>query len=180
MSAEYSADHIVPFPVRLPVGVPAIEAAAGGHTAGMTPPPADPPAPTPRYGREPMPTATGRLAAIGLGALVVLAALAVAMLGYQRFVGVDVQGEAATFKLLDDRTTTITISVTRKDPAVPAVCIVRARSRDGAEIGRREVFVGPSEAKTVQVTTTVTSYQRPAVADIYGCGIDVPDYLLTS
>ena len=38
--------------------------------------------------------------------------------------------------------------------------------------------MGPSEAKTVQVTTTVKSYRRPVVGDIYGCGIDVPEYLL--
>jgi hypothetical protein len=71
----------------------------------------------------------------------------------------------------------ITISVTRKDPATPEVCIVRARSRDGAETGRREILVGASQAKTVQVTTTVKSYKRPFVGDIYGCGVDVPGYL---
>ena len=90
----------------------------------------------------------------------------------------DVEGETATFTVLDDQTVEITISVTRKDPSRPAVCIVRARSYDGAETGRREVLVGPSEAKTVQVTTTVKSYRRPVVGDIYGCGIDVPEYLL--
>ncbi len=68
--------------------------------------------------------------------------------------------------------------MTRKDPSRPVVCIVRARSYDGAETGRREVLVGPSEAKTVQVTTTVKSYRRPVVGDIYGCGTDVPEYLL--
>ena len=32
------------------------------------------------------------------------------------------------------------------DPSVPAVCIVRARSIDGDETGRREVLVPPSTA----------------------------------
>jgi hypothetical protein len=29
----------------------------------------------------------------------------------------------------------------------------------------------------VQVTTTVKSFQPPALADIYGCGTNVPGYL---
>ena len=78
----------------------------------------------------------------------------------------------------DEQTVEITISVTRKDPSRPVVCIVRARSYDGAETGRREILVGPSEAKTVQVTTTVKSFRPPVVGDIYGCGTDVPGYLV--
>jgi hypothetical protein len=124
-----------------------------------------------------MPADTRRRVAIVLGSLVVLAALALAALAYQRYVAVDVEGESEAFEVLDDRTVSITISVTRKDPSRPVVCIVRARTRDGAETGRREILVGPSEAKTVQVTTTVESYRPPVVGDIYGCGIDVPGYL---
>ena len=133
--------------------------------------------PPSRYGPAPMPADTRRRVAIVLGSLVVLAALALAALAYQRYVAVDVEGESEAFEVLDDRTVSITISVTRKDPSRPVVCIVRARTRDGAETGRREILVGPSEAKTVQVTTTVESYRPPVVGDIYGCGIDVPGYL---
>jgi hypothetical protein len=56
-------------------------------------------------------------------------------------------------------------------------CIVRVRSKDGSETGRREVLVPPSDQATVQVTTTVKSFQRPVMADIYGCGTNVPGYL---
>jgi len=56
-------------------------------------------------------------------------------------------------------------------------CIVRVRAKDGSETGRREVLVPPSAQATVQVTTTVKSSQPPAMADIYGCGTDVPGYL---
>ena len=86
----------------------------------------------------------------------------------------------AAYQVVDDSTVSVTISVTRKDPSRPASCIVRARSRDGAETGRREVLIPPSESKTVQVTTTVASYKRPFVGDIYGCGMNVPDYLVGS
>ena len=84
----------------------------------------------------------------------------------------------AAYQLVDNETVTVTISVTRKNPSRPVVCIVRARSIDGAETGRREVLVPPSRLKTVQVTTTVKATRQPVVGDIYGCGTDVPAYLV--
>jgi hypothetical protein len=39
------------------------------------------------------------------------------------------------------------------------------------------VLVPPSDQATVQVTTTVKSSKPPVMADVYGCGIDVPGYL---
>ncbi|MDT5102612.1 MAG: hypothetical protein QOI25_125, partial [Mycobacterium sp.] len=69
-------------------------------------------------------------------------------------------------------------SVTRKDPSRPVVCIVRARSINGGETGRREVLVPPSSQATVQVTAIVKTSQRPVVGDVYGCGTDVPSYLV--
>jgi hypothetical protein len=112
-----------------------------------------------------------------LGALTVLAGLSLAVVAYLRFESKDVEGEAASYELLDDRTVAVTITVTRKDPAVPVVCIVRARSRDAVETGRREILVGPSEERTVQVTANVTAYDRPLGGDLYGCGTEVPAYL---
>ena len=138
------------------------------ETSGGAFAPDDRPLPGSRYGRKARSPVSQRWMAIALTALVVALGFAVARLGYQRFEGNAVEGE----------TVSITISVTRKDPANQVVCIVRARSRDGAETGRREILVGASQAKTVQVTTTVKSYKRPFVGDIYGCGVDVPGYLL--
>ena len=113
-----------------------------------------------------------------LTTLAVLAGVAVAAIGYQRFEGNAVEGDTAAYEILDNQTVSVTISVTRKDPATPVVCIVRARSKDGAETGRREVLIAASEAKTVQVTTTVKSYKPPFIGEIYGCGTDVPEYLV--
>ncbi|MBJ7399807.1 DUF4307 domain-containing protein [Mycolicibacterium sp.] len=139
--------------------------------------PLDAPLESSRYGRAPMAPATGRRAKIAVTALAIAAGLAVAAIGYQRFTGSDVDGKMAAYEVLDNQTVSVTISVTRKDPGTPVVCIVRARSKDGAETGRREILVGASEAKTVQVTTTVKSYRQPLMGDIYGCGTDVPQYL---
>ena len=137
------------------------------------------PLPESRYGRQRMAPATRRRVAIALGVLVLALGILFALVGYQRFEGTDVQGSIAAYQVVDNQTVSVTISVTRKNPAQPVHCIVRVRSRDGAETGRREVLVGPSDQKTVQVTTTVKSYKPPFVGDIYGCGTDVPAYLVS-
>lgn len=140
----------------------------------MTETPAQRTPPPSRYGRAPMSASTRRLIVLALGTLL---GLGIAIGAYQRFEEVAVSGEMAAYDVLDDQTASVTISVTRKDPAVPVVCIVRARTRDGAESGRREVLVEPSTERTVQVTTTVKTFKRPYVGDIYGCGTTVPPYL---
>lgn len=133
--------------------------------------------PASRYGRPSMSAITRRRIVTALAALVVLAGIGAATVAYQRYEGTDVEGEPAAFEVLDDRTVSITISVTRKNPEQTVVCIVRARSQDGAETGRREIVVGPAQAKTIQVTTTVPSFRTPYVGDVYGCGTKVPGYL---
>ncbi len=136
------------------------------------------PLPPSRYGRAPMPEERRRRLVMVLGALTTLVLIGVAVVAYQRFEGADVEGKMGAYEVLDDQTVAVTISVTRKDPATPVVCIVRARSKDGSETGRREVLVGPADVRTVQVTANVKSFRRPYVGDIYGCGTDVPPYLL--
>ena len=135
------------------------------------------PRPEARYGRSRLSRIPRRWVLVTLGALVVVAGLVVAVIGYHRFGTSDVKGTMAGYRVIDDQTASITISVTRSDPSRPVDCIVRVRSRDGSETGRRELLVPPSDAGTVQVTTTVKSSEPPVVADIYGCGTDVPAYL---
>lgn len=115
---------------------------------------------------------------IGLTVLVLLAGVVVAVVGQQRLGAGDVQGELSGYQLVDDETLTVTVKVTRADPARPVVCIVRARSVDGDETGRREVLVPPSSQSTVNITTTVKSTRPPVVGDVYGCGMEVPPYLV--
>lgn len=112
-----------------------------------------------------------------LAVLVVALGLLIAWAGYQRLGTSDVKGELASFELIDDRTVEVTLSVTREDPSQPVVCIVRGRSLDGSETGRRELLVEPSTEKTVQVRALVKTTRPPVVGDAYGCGTDIPDYL---
>ncbi len=139
-----------------------------------------PPRPEARYGRSRLSRVSRRRVVIGLAVLVVAAGLVVAVVGYQRLGTSDVSGTLAGYQVVDNETASVTISVTRSDPSRPVDCIVRVKAKDGSETGRREVLVPPSEAATVQVTTTVKSSQPPVMADIYGCGADVPGYLRAS
>ncbi|MBW0015326.1 DUF4307 domain-containing protein [Mycobacterium sp.] len=136
--------------------------------------------PEARYGRSRLSRRSRRRLALGLAALVVAAGIAVAVVGYQRLGTSDVAGSLAGYRVIDDETASVTISVTRSHPSLPAECIVRVRAKDGSETGRREVLVPPSDQATVQVTTTVKSSRAPGSADIYGCGTDVPRYLRAS
>lgn len=134
--------------------------------------------PTARYGQQRLSGLTRRRLAIGLTLLIVVAGVALAFVGFQRLGTSPVKGELSSYTLLDDESVAVTVSVTRDDPAKPAVCIVRARALDGSETGRREILVAPAEAKTVQVTAVVKSTKPPVVGDVYGCGTDVPAYLV--
>jgi hypothetical protein len=135
------------------------------------------PRPEARYGHSRLSRVSRRRVAISLAVLAVVVGFVVAVIGYQRLGTSDVAGSLAGYQVIDDETASVTISVTRSDPSRPVDCIVRVRAKDGSETGRREVLVGPSSQGTVQVTTTVKSSKPPAMADIYGCGADVPGYL---
>ena len=136
--------------------------------------------PAARYGRQHLSRRSRRWLAIGLTALVLLAGVVIAIVASQRLGRGDVQGVLGGYQLVDDETLSVTIKVTRADPSRPVVCIVRARSIDGSETGRREVLVPPSSQDTVTVTTIVKSTRPPVVGDVYGCGTDVPPYLVAS
>ena len=134
--------------------------------------------PAARYGRQRLSRGSRRRVVVILSAVIVAAGVALALIAYQRLGTGEVKGELGGYELLDDETVQVTISVTREDPSRPVVCIIRARSLDGAETGRREVLVPPSSQSTVQVTAVVKSSRRPVVGDVYGCGMDVPAYLV--
>lgn len=135
------------------------------------------PRPDARYGRPRLSRRARRRVAIALGVLVAAAGIVIAVIGYQRISTSAVTGSLVGYRLVDDETASVTISVTRSDPSRPVACIVRVRATNGSETGRRELLVPPSEATTVQVTTTVKSSQPPVMADVYGCATEVPSYL---
>lgn len=112
-----------------------------------------------------------------LGVVVVLVGLGVAYLGYQRFGPKEIESERISYDVVDDSSMSLKFTVTRQDPQRAAACIVRARSKDGSETGRREIYIEPTSSGTVEVNTLIRTSRPPAVADVYGCSFDVPTYL---
>jgi uncharacterized protein DUF4307 len=133
--------------------------------------------PQTRYGRPRLSRVSRRRVVIALAVVVVAAGIIIALIGYQRLGRSDVEGTLAGYRLIDDQTVSVTISVTRSDPSRPVDCIVRVRAKDGSETGRREVLVPPAQTATVQVTAIVKSNKPAVMGDVYGCGTDVPAYL---
>ncbi|MDN4506885.1 MULTISPECIES: DUF4307 domain-containing protein [Dietzia] len=89
----------------------------------------------------------------------------------------DITGEAIGVEVVDETRVDLTFTVTREEPGTPAYCIIRAQEESKGELGRREVYVPPSENTTIQIDASVFTTGRAFAADVYGCGDDVPDYL---
>jgi Domain of unknown function (DUF4307) len=107
---------------------------------------------------------------------VVAAGLAVAVTGFRNLGSPPIEGRQTAFRVVDDGTVEVTFQVVREQPRRDAVCIVRARSEDGDETGRKEVFV-PAGAPSVLARTVLRTSRRPVTGEVFGCSYDVPAYL---
>lgn len=127
-----------------------------------------------RYGRRARP-APGWAHALLLG-LVVLAGVAVAVVGYRNLADPPIEGKRLGFTLHDGPAVTLRFEVARDEPGRAGVCIVRARSLDGTETGRREVYIPPARGR-VALTTVIRTSHPPVTAEVFGCSLRVPPYL---
>src|ERR1700760_2500640 len=121
--------------------------------------------PPSRYGPGQLPHRTRRRMVIAMAVTGVAAGIVIAVIGYQRLGRSEVEGTLAGYRLIDEQTVSVTISVRRSDPSQPVDCIVRVRAKDGSETGRREVLVAPASETTVQVTAIVKSSKPPVMGD---------------
>lgn len=113
---------------------------------------------------------------ISTGTMLV-AGLAIAFLGFNRFGDPEVSGEATGHQLLGSDSIAVQYTVTRKNPQDAVACVVRARARDGAEVGRREVIVPGADAVQVGARATVYTSRPAMIGEVYGCTTAVPPYL---
>src|ERR1700757_49386 len=104
--------------------------------------------PQARYGRGGLPRASRSRVVIALAVLGLAAGIVVAVIGYQRLGHSDVRGTLAGYRLIDQETVSVTISVTRSDPSRPVDCIVRVRAKDGSETGSGRGWAPPRGAAT--------------------------------
>ncbi|MEV0679982.1 DUF4307 domain-containing protein [Actinosynnema sp. NPDC050436] len=129
-----------------------------------------------RYGKPRR--ALPRWARWSLPVIGVLVGAVVAWVGFRNLGTQPVEAKQTAFEVLDDRSVEVTFEVLRETPEQAVVCIVRARSDDGDEAGRREVLVPPGPS-TVFATTVVRTSKEPTTGEVFGCSYQVPAYLST-
>lgn len=110
--------------------------------------------------------------AVAVGALV-------AFVGYRNLGTKPIEAKQTAFNFLGDDRVQVSFEVSRDQPERAAVCIIRARSKDGDEAGRREVLVPPGNSLVVETTVLRTS-KPPVTGEVFGCSYQVPAYLSTS
>ena len=123
--------------------------------------------PVERYGRRARPMPSRPVLAV-LAALVVAAGLGLAYLGYRNLGDPPIQGQLLTWTAPQGGRVSVRFTVRRDHPDRPAVCVLRARARDGAEVGRVEVPVPPGPAD-VTLTGELPVSRSPALAEVYSC-----------
>jgi uncharacterized protein DUF4307 len=131
-----------------------------------------------RYSRQTR-TPLGRWARWALLAVAVAAGALIAFVGYRNLGTKPIEAKQTAFIILGDDSVKVSFEVSRDQPDRPAVCIIRARSKDGDETGRREVLVPPGNSVVVETTVLRTS-KPPVTGEVFGCSYQVPAYLSTS
>ncbi|QDQ97131.1 DUF4307 domain-containing protein [Tomitella fengzijianii] len=129
---------------------------------------------------------TNRLSPKGRKAVLVILVAIVVLLGagaaysyYKSLGSTDLEGQAIRYEALDDTEMAADISLTRDDPSEAAMCVIRARDREGFEVARREVYFPPTGFDSTVVTTKLRTSSLGGVVDVYGCTYEVPAYLGT-
>ncbi|CAM4069171.1 DUF4307 domain-containing protein [Kibdelosporangium persicum] len=128
-----------------------------------------------RYGSaRPRPLSrTWKWVLTGVGLLL---AVAIAFVAYRNLGSAPITAESTSFSEAGPDSVKITFTVTRDEPGRDAVCVVRARVRDGSEGGRKEVLI-PAGQSTI--SSVIKSSGEPVTADVFGCSYQVPPYLST-
>lgn len=147
------------------------EPTSGTPARGRTSPPEG------RYDATPGSGFGGKVVAAILTLLVGALLVAGGYTIYQLNVTPSVTAEVVGVDVIDEGRVDVAMTVTRDEPETPVYCIIRAQEQSKGELGRREVYVPPSESSTIRIDTFVTTSQPAFIADSYGCGEDIPDYL---
>jgi hypothetical protein len=111
---------------------------------------------------------------------VVVAGLLLAWSLYRTYAGDGIHGQVTAFRIASDSQVIITFEVVGAG-AEPAKCTVRARSRDGREVGRAEVPVptgaepaGRKGRDPVVVTYPLATTGRAVTGELVGCARSEP------
>ncbi|AZA13158.1 DUF4307 domain-containing protein [Corynebacterium choanae] len=115
---------------------------------------------------------------VAIGA-VVIAIVAVVVIGryFYQSSQINVTPTLAEFERVADDEMRVAVDVSRKDPSLPAYCIVTALSYDKDEVGRREFLIGASDASLERFEIIIPTRKPAVAAKMYGCSSTIPSYL---
>lgn len=102
-----------------------------------------------------------------LAAMVLVAGLGIALVAYRNLGGPGVSGTVTAFSTAADHVD-ITFVVQRDRPHARAVCLARARSRSGVEVGSAEVAVPPGTDRT-RITYRLATTAGAVTGEVTGC-----------
>jgi hypothetical protein len=111
-----------------------------------------------------------QVAAISLGLLVLLVGT---YLVYDRFSNNGIRFATLGYVVRSDTEVDIRFQVTR-DRETTVDCLVRARDRDGIEVGSQKVRVAAGEAGQVERVQRVTTLRRAAAGEVTECVVASP------
>lgn len=80
-----------------------------------------------------------------------------------------VVARVSAFTVISDQQIAITMTVDRRNPALPAVCRVVAQATDFQPVAEQQVLVDPADTRLVDVTFTLTTLRRATSPSVKGC-----------
>ena len=119
-----------------------------------------------RYGRRRAPRRPRRLVFAVVLALVLAAGLAITFKLYDTYTANKVHSRVMGFTVVSDNAVRVQFEINKKSGS-EATCVVRARSRDGAEVGRAQFVVAADSPATV--VYTLTTSKKAVTGEVLGC-----------
>jgi Domain of unknown function (DUF4307) len=118
-----------------------------------------------RYPRSRMPKP------VLIGLVAVGTAIALSWLVWTAWVHANpaVAAQVSAYTVQSNATVAVTLTVDRRDPAVPASCRVVAQAEDFQPVGEQLVKVPASAYKVVNVTFSLTTFRRATTASAKDC-----------
>jgi len=121
-----------------------------------------------RYGRRRAGRRWPRWVPQVLLAVVILAAVVLAFDLYRRWTADAVHTQVLAFDVTSDTAVSVRFELVKK-AGDGARCVLRARARDGAEVGRTELVLPVDQRTLVQVTQVVATSRRAVTGEVVGC-----------
>ena len=82
-----------------------------------------------------------------------------------------VAAHVQAFRIDSDTAVSVTITVERRDPSVPATCRVLAQAVDFQPVGEQQVPVAAASDRVVEVTAALTTLRKATAVVVRGCTV---------